>query len=237
MRALLVDDERLARKRLRDLLAEHPEIEIAGEAASVAEAEEFLSHQGADIVFLDVQMPRQDGFQLLPKLPSPPPRIIFVTAHDRYAVRAFEVNALDYLLKPVDPKRLQASIGRLGTPPDQTWPGFKAEDRILLNDGQRIRFTTVSRLAAIEADRNYTRVHLVEDRPVFVLRGIGDWADALPQPPFLRADRSLIVNVERIREVRTRSRDEAAVVLEGVEQEFAVGRAASVRVKAALRQS
>ena len=235
MRALLVDDERLARKRLRELLSAHPEIEIVGEAASVTEAEDFLSGQIPDLIFLDVQMPREDGFQLLPKLPAPPPRIVFVTAHDAYAVRAFEVNALDYLLKPVDPRRLQAAIARLGQPVNRGWPGFHVDDRIMLDDGQSIRFTAISRLAAIEAEGNYTRVHVAEDRPAFVPRGIGDWADALPHPPFLRADRSLIVNLALICEVRTRSRDVAAVLLEGVDQEFPVGRAASVRVKAALR--
>ncbi len=234
MKALLVDDEPLARKRLRTLLHAHRDLDVAGEASNVEEAAALVREIRPDVIFLDIQMPRKNGFELLPLLAPPLPRIIFVTAFHQYAVRAFEVNAVDYLLKPVDPDRLRIALERVPSKPAPL-PGFTAGDSVLLTDAQRVQLTPLARIAAIEAEGNYSRVHLVDDAPMMVLRGIGSWVAAVPQPPFLRADRSLLIQLPHFERLTKHSRDASVLSLRGVRREFELGRAASARLRAALR--
>ena len=125
MKALLIDDERLARNELRRLLAKHPDIAIVGEAANADEARARIAELGPDLLFLDIQMPGDDGFALLESLEPPLPQVIFTTAYDEFAVKAFEFNALDYLMKPVDPARLAAALEKLRRPQERP-PGAAA---------------------------------------------------------------------------------------------------------------
>jgi len=175
LRTLLVDDERLARKRLRALLAAHAEIEIVGEAATVAEAAAVAGRAKPALLFLDVQMPPDSGFDLL-RLLRPAPAIVFVTAHDAFAVRAFEVSAVDYLLKPISPGRLAGAIRRVveGRPPVEPAAArtLGVDDALILRDGERVRRVRLDEIAAVEAEGHYTRVHLTAEPPMFVLRGI-----------------------------------------------------------------
>ncbi|MEO5961597.1 MAG: response regulator, partial [Opitutaceae bacterium] len=170
MKALLIDDERLARSELRRLLAEFPEIEIAGESANAKQAREQLAGLKPDLLFLDVQMPGETGMELLESLEPPAPHVIFTTAYDEFAVKAFELNALDYLLKPVDPARLAAAIGKLhekiaGLPTDsaagKTAPRGRlaAEDKVFVREGERCWFVEVKSIRLLESEGNYTRVH------------------------------------------------------------------------------
>jgi len=239
LRTLLVDDERLARKGLRSLLAAHSEITIVAEAATIAEAADQIARQPIDLIFLDVQMPPGVGFDLLPSLPSTPrPAIIFVTAHERYAVRAFEVEAFDYLLKPVAPDRLAAAIqrvlGRSSAPPFPLAPSQPAGAMLLLRDRRHVRRIALTDIAAVEADGHYSRVYLANEPPMHIQRGIATWADQLPAPQFLRVDRSLIVNLARVHSLEVRSRDVAELTLVAGGNPLALGRAASARLRAAL---
>jgi two-component system, LytTR family, response regulator len=238
LRTLLVDDERLARKALCSLLTAHPEITIVAEAATIAEAAAHVASQPIDLIFLDIQMPPDSGFDLFARLPpTPVPAIIFVTAHDRYAVRAFEVSSIDYLLKPVLPERLATAIqrvlGRSSAPPFPPAP-LHPGDVFILRDRQYVRRVAPDEIAAVEADGHYSRVYLATEPPMHVQRGITTWAAQLPAPQFLRIDRSVIVNLSRVRSLDVRSRDVAELKLNAGGNPLMLGRAASARLRASI---
>jgi two-component system LytT family response regulator len=160
MNALIVDDERLARNELRRLLEPFSTITVVGEAANADEAEEQVSKLKPDLLFLDINMPGRDGMELLEAL-EPAPHVIFVTAYDEHAVKAFELNALDYLLKPIDPDRLAAAINKLAAIPkegDQTRERLGPEDRIFLKDGEKCWFVALKDVRLLESEGNYVRV-------------------------------------------------------------------------------
>ncbi|HRI82908.1 MAG TPA: response regulator, partial [Opitutaceae bacterium] len=152
MNALLIDDERLARSELRRLLAAHPDVTIVGEAANAKQAREQIAALKPDLIFLDVQMPGETGMELLESLEPPAPRVIFTTAYDEFAVKAFELNALDYLLKPVDPARLAAAIERLQVAAGAPVPAAEkaarlaAEDKVFVREGDRCWFVEVKQI-------------------------------------------------------------------------------------------
>ncbi len=238
LRTLLVDDERLAREGLRALLGDHPEVAVVGEAANINQAAELARRELPDLVFLDVQLRPRLGFDLLPLLPSPAPAVVFITAHDAFAVRAFEVSAVDYLLKPVSPERLAAALARvrLGrhSAPPFSGPPLASDETLILHSGDRIRRVALPEIAAVTADGHYTRVYLASESPMFVQRGIASWAAQLPAPGFLRVDRSLIVNLSRVRALDVRSRDVARLTLAAVGAPLDLGRAATARLRSAL---
>lgn len=240
IRALLVDDERLARKRLRDLLAAHPEVRILGEASSAAEAVSLCQREKPDVVFLDIHMPRLTGFDLLPEL-QPLPAIVFVTAHDRYAVRAFEMNAVDYLLKPVRPDRLALTLQRLSpqapAPPPARTQCLALDDTVILRGDGLMRMALVRHLIAIQAEANYTRVHLQGLPSMVLLRSLGEWARLLPHGPFLRIDRSLMVQLACVSALEIQSRDAAVLTLQGLPLPLTLGRAASARLRRHLKSA
>lgn len=238
LRTLLVDDERLARKYLRTLLAAHThEVTIVGEAGSVPHAAALARELQPDLIFLDVQMPPGNGFDLLPLL-DPAPAVVFVTAHDEFAVRAFATSAVDYLLKPVAPARLAEALHRVrhGRHPapissDQLGPG----DSLVLRGGGRLRRVSLADIVALEAEGAYTRVHLAAEPSMFILRNLSVWEEMLPPSRFLRLDRSLLINLDRVSALDARSRDEAHLTLASAPSvQFTLGRAALVRLRAAL---
>lgn len=240
LRTLLVDDEPPARDLLRRLLAPHAhQVEIVGEARSVADAAAKCAALQPDLIFLDVQMPREDGFALLPRLAAPPPAVIFVTAYDAFAVRAFEVNALDYLLKPVSAERLARSLQRIRTLPAAAAPAapppaVAATDSILLRSDRNTRLTPVTAITHIEAEENYSRVHLADAPPVLVRRRMGEWEKMLPPDLFVRIERSLLVNRTAVREIDLVSRDLAHARLTGRSTPLPLARRASLRLRQAL---
>lgn len=238
LRALIVDDEAPARERMATLLAAHPEVTVVGEAADLELAAEQCGRLSPDIVFLDVQLRGATGFDLLPRLIGTP-AVIFVTAHDQYAVRAFEVNALDYLLKPVHPDRLSAAIRRLGEPTTAatvtpTPRPLRDTDLVALHDARGLRLVLLRRITHIESDENYTRVHVAGEPPAFVRRSMIDWHRSLPSVEFLRVGRSLILRVASVREVQADSRDVARVHLAGQPEPLIVARRAAIRIRKAL---
>lgn len=202
MKALLVDDERLARNELRRLLAAHPDIEIVGEAVDVEDALQKVAALKPGLLFLDVQMPGADGFNLLERLEPPLPAVIFTTAYDEFAVKAFEFNALDYLLKPVDPNRLVAALERLrAREPAADGSGVPApsarlslEDKVFVREGDRCWFVPVKNIRLLESEGNYTRLHFDEHKPQ-LFRSLTAMEDRLDPRHFFRANRKQVINL------------------------------------------
>lgn len=237
LRALLIDDEPPARDLLRRLLDTHADrVEIVGEARSVADAAVLCARLRPELLFLDIHLPGEDGFALLPRLAAPLPKIIFVTAHDAFAVRAFEVNALDYLLKPVAPARLAAALARLTSPPPPAPAALAATDTVLLRSDQNLLAAPVTSITHIEAEENYTRVHLADAPPMLIRRPLAEWEKLIPPALFLRLDRSLLINLSAVRALDTRSRDEALLHLTGRDpaRPLVLARLASLRLRQAL---
>ena len=194
MTALIVDDERLARLELRRVLAAHPEVEIVGEARHAEEALDLIPKLAPDLIFLDIQMPGMTGFDLLERLEDVP-QVIFTTAYDAYAIRAFEVSALDYLLKPIDPKRLAAALSKVRPP---TQPGRL--EQVFLRDGDRCWVVRLPDIFLLESEGNYTRVWFGNERPL-IRRSLNALEDQLDNAMFFRAGRKEIINLKWIDKV------------------------------------
>lgn len=191
MTALIIDDERLARAELRRLLAAHPEIEIGGEARNGEEALAEIARLSPDLLFLDIQMPGMTGFELLERLDDVP-QVIFTTAYDQYAIRAFEVNALDYLLKPIAPARLAAALARLRPHARTT-----RLDQVFVRDGDRCWIVRVPDIFLLESEGNYTRVYFGNERPL-IRRSLNALEEQLDPAVFFRAGRREILNLKWI---------------------------------------
>jgi two-component system, LytTR family, response regulator len=237
LRALIVDDAVPAREHLTQLLECHCNVKIVGEANSVATAAALSRDLRPNLIFLDVKLPGKDGFSLLSKL-DPLPAIIFVTGYDEYAVRAFEVNAVDYLLKPVNPHRLADALQRIiYTPPQTPRKPFLPDDRIFLRNGKKVRVVYVSQISGIEAEENYTDVLISDGSTVFMRRTISEWEELLPKPPFVTPHRSLIVNLQAVGDLVLESRAEMFFKLEGHPHPFRLGQRPAARLCKALRLS
>ncbi|RXK53739.1 response regulator transcription factor [Oleiharenicola lentus] len=202
MKALLIDDERLARNELRRLLAAHPDIEIVGEAVDVDDAAQKVAELKPGLLFLDVQMPGADGFSLLERLEPPLPAVIFTTAYDEFAVKAFEFNALDYLLKPVDPNRLIAALERLrareaapaGSASPLSVSRLTLEDKVFVREGDRCWFVPVKSIRLLESEGNYTRLHFDDNKPQ-LFRSLTAMEERLDPRNFFRANRKQVINL------------------------------------------
>jgi two-component system LytT family response regulator len=202
MKALLIDDERLARNELRRLLAAHKDIEIVGEAVDVDDALEKIPALKPDLLFLDVQMPGADGFTLLERLEAALPHVIFTTAYDEFAVKAFEFNALDYLLKPVDPNRLGAALEKLrlrGTAAGDAAESaprtrLSLEDKVFVREGDQCWFVPVKNIRLLESEGNYTRVHFDDSKPQ-LFRSLTAMEERLDPKHFFRANRKQVINL------------------------------------------
>src|SRR5262245_31326387 len=223
MKALIVDDERLARNELRRLLGRHPEIEIVGEAASAVQARQALEDFEPDLLFLDVQMPGETGFELLASLDCVP-LVVFTTAYDEYALRAFEVNALDYLVKPIEPRRLAGTVSRLlaraaeaaGEPAEAegsrssaplAGPGARGRllserHRVFVSEGERCWLVELGEIRLFEAAGNATRVVFGREKPL-INRSLNQLEERLDARVFFRANRRQIVNVRAVRGIRS----------------------------------
>jgi two-component system, LytTR family, response regulator len=199
MKALVVDDEALARRELRRLLAEFPWLEVVGEAANIDEAVARIEALSPELIFLDIKMPGGSGFDLLARLERVP-RVIFTTAHDQHAVRAFEVNALDYLLKPVEPERLAAALlkARNSGPPGSP-PGAVLE-QLFVQDGPRCWFVPLREVRLLSAENNYVRLWWGKLQPL-IARPLSTIERRLDPKKFFRANRSQIINLEFIEKV------------------------------------
>jgi len=194
MKALIVDDERLARTELRRLLAQHPEIEIAGEARNGEEALELAAQLSPDLLFLDIQMPQMSGFDVLDRLDDIP-QVIFTTAYDAYAIKAFEVNALDYLMKPIAPARLAAALAKV-----RPRSGPTRLERVFVREGDRCWIVALPDIFLLESEGNYTRVCFNGQRPL-IRRSLNALEAQLDPAVFFRANRQQILNLKWIDKV------------------------------------
>ena len=201
MRTIIVDDERLAREELKSLLSKYGEIEIVGEYKNALEARVAIETQKPDLVFMDIQMPGESGLELLRSIANPP-RTIFVTAFDEYATKAFEVNAYDYLMKPIDPDRLDEVYSRLTeenkTPSSvENSSTLKAVDPILVRDGYKVWFIKIDQVRYFESEGNYVKVHFDKFKPL-ILRSLNSLEERLDDKLFFRVNRKFIVNLNHV---------------------------------------
>lgn len=200
MKALIVDDERLARKELMKLLEEHPSIEVVGEAQNADEAFEMIETLNPDLLFLDIQMPGKTGFQLLEMLDSVP-LVVFTTAYDEYALKAFDVSALDYLLKPIQPERLAEAIHKIAqkekSRKEAAISGEKKlglSDQVFVKDGDRCWFVSLTNVRMFESDGNYIKVYFDNNKPM-IHKSLNALDEKLDERAFFRASRKHIVNL------------------------------------------
>jgi two-component system LytT family response regulator len=230
-KALIIDDERLARARLRSMLAEFPNVAVAGEADSVAVAAALIKTLNPDVLFLDIQMPQASGFDLLEQIEINA-KIIFVTAFDEYALRAFEVNALDYLLKPVNPERLRQAIERLSAPLDRAQKTFETDDFLFVNTtGRQSKFIKVSSIKCIAAADVYSEIFTEDGAKFLLLKSLGEWEQRLPAKTFVRIHRSTIINLEFIERIERRLNQSRQIYLRGIAEPFAVSRRYAAKLK------
>lgn len=197
MKALIIDDERLARKELMRLLEEHPSIEVVGEAMNADEAEKLIDELNPDLLFLDIQMPGRTGFELLQALESAP-IVIFTTAYDEFAIKAFEVNALDYLVKPIQPERLSEAI-RKALDKERARDGRREgklglNDQVFVKDGEKCWFVSLSNVRLFESDGNYIKVFFDTNRPM-IHKSLNALDERLDERAFFRASRKHIINL------------------------------------------
>jgi two-component system, LytTR family, response regulator len=206
IRAIIIDDERLARNELRKLLIDFPEIEVVAEGANANEGLEKIESINPDLVFLDIQMPGKTGFDMLAELDKAP-HVIFTTAYDEYALKAFEVNALDYLLKPVEPRRLADAIQKLHIQEEkeQATNGevnvnremLREDDQVFVKDGERCWFVKLSEIRLFESVGNYAKVFFGPNKPL-ILKSLNALEERLDEKTFFRANRKHIVNLRLI---------------------------------------
>ena len=203
MRALVIDDERLARKELIKLLEDFPEVEILGEAANADEAFELINSLNPDLLFLDIQMPGKTGFELLEMLDSVP-KVIFTTAYDEYALKAFEVNALDYLLKPIQLDRLNDTITKLEPPrqevAEEKEPKLGLMDQVFVKDGDKCWFVSLKDIRYFESDGNYIKVFFENFKPM-IHKSLNALDEKLNDRDFFRASRKHIINLSWVESI------------------------------------
>ncbi len=197
LRTMIVDDEPLARRELRRLLGEHPEVEVVAEAGNVDDALPQIERLAPQLLLLDIQMPGATGFDLLERLEHTP-QVIFTTAHDEHAVRAFQVNALDYLLKPIEPERLAAALARVRTARERDEPAHPTApvlERLFVRDGPRCWFVPLREVSLLTAEGNYVRLQWNKARPLLG-RTLATLEARLDPKRFFRANRRQIVNLD-----------------------------------------
>ncbi len=233
MKSIIVDDERLARREMRSLLGEIPNVEIIGEAGSGEEAIEMISVLKPNLVLLDINMPGMNGFEVLEHLPKDcKSRVIFTTAHDEYAIQAFKVNAIDYLLKPIEPERLNEAIARafeilephsnltsssmdIGQEQEVISNApLKAGDPVLVREGEKCWFVNVSDIWLLESEGNYTKLYF-GDKHAVILRSLAALEERLDSGVFFRANRRQIFNLQYVQSVEPWFSNSYRIMLKG----------------------
>ena len=224
MRALVVDDERLARKELINLLSNHDNIEVVGEAMNVEDAKEKIDQLQPDVIFLDIQMPEKTGFDLLEELDHVP-LVVFITAYDEFAIQAFQVNALDYLLKPIEPTRLAETLVKL----ERKMEDMKKEqsqeaggpskkltlnDQVFVKDGDRCWFVKLSNVRLFESDGNYIKVYFDNNKPM-IHKSLNALDERLDEKSFFRASRKHIINLSWVESIEPWFNGGLVVTLKG----------------------
>lgn len=214
MNVLIIDDERLARNELRRLLGRHAYIRVAGEAATIEDGLSLIEQVRPQLIFLDIQMPEGSGFDLLALLDDPP-AVIFTTAFSQHALRAFDVNALDYLLKPIEPARLAQALLKcsqtLAAAPART---AEADGKVFIRDGERCWLVGLEQIVLFESEGNYTRVYFEQCRPL-LSRSLNQLEARLDPARFLRTSRSQLVNLRFVTGMQHGAAGELTLLLQG----------------------
>lgn len=224
MRALVVDDERLARKELINLLSNHDNIEVVGEAMNVEDAKEKIDQLQPDVIFLDIQMPEKTGFDLLEELDHVP-LVVFITAYDEFAIQAFQVNALDYLLKPIEPARLAETLVKLERKVEELKKEQSQEiggpskkltlnDQVFVKDGDRCWFVKLSNVRLFESDGNYIKVYFDNNKPM-IHKSLNALDERLDEKSFFRASRKHIINLSWVESIEPWFNGGLVVTLKG----------------------
>lgn len=224
--AIIIDDERLARLALRNKLQDFKEIEIVGEANNVDSAIKSIEDINPELIFLDIQLFNETGFDVLNKTQYNG-KIIFVTAHDEYAIRAFEVNALDYILKPISHERLQKAIEKLKSNEINKVPKteiFNYEDRILIMSGESMKFIKIDTVTHIIASGDYSSIHTKDRNEYLSSKKMNEWEERLPKKSFVRIHRSTIVNIDFIEKIEKWFNYSFQIYLKNIEIPFKVSR-------------
>jgi two-component system LytT family response regulator len=237
IKAIIIDDERLARTELKKLLQDFSDIEVIDEATNVDEGVEKIETQNPDLIFLDIQMPGKTGFDLLGELDKAP-HVIFTTAYDEYALKAFEVNALDYLLKPIEPKRLSDAIQKLQFEMSKERAGVNGminrgplteNDQVFVKDGERCWFVKLSEIRLFESVGNYAKVFFSNNKPL-ILKSLNALEERLDERVFFRANRKHIINLRWIEKIEPYFNGGLLVELKGGEK-IEVSRRQTVKFK------
>jgi two-component system LytT family response regulator len=242
MRAIIIDDERLARTELRKLLQDFPEVEVVDEASNAEEGVQKIDSHNPDLIFLDIQMPGKTGFEMLQELDHAP-TVVFTTAYDDYALKAFEVNALDYLLKPIEPKRLADAIEKVrkvvGEGTQRSAVPFVngttnnsllgEHDQVFVKDGERCWFVRLSEVRLFESVGNYAKVFFGVNKPL-ILKSLNALEERLDPKTFFRANRKHIINLQMIEKVESYFNGGLLLELKGGEK-IEVSRRQTVKFK------
>lgn len=245
MRTIIVDDERLARNELKRLLENFPKIEILAEASNADEALELIDEHQPDLIFLDIQMPGKNGFELLAEIQGKAPEVIFTTAYDEYAIKAFDYNAFDYLLKPIDQDRLGEAVKRLEEElsnnhqqknqtqePGRTDKILRQEDQVFVKDGEKCWFVKLEKVRLFESMGNYVRLHFDDQKPL-VLKSLNSLEDRLDQETYFRANRKHIINLQWIEKIEPWFSGGLLVTLKGGDK-IEISRRQAIRFKELL---
>ena len=226
-KAIIIDDERLARATLSDMLAEYPLIEIIGESESVAESIRLIINLNPDILFLDIQLSDGTGFDLLNKI-NYSGKVIFVTAYDEFAIRAFEVNAIHYLLKPISHKHLSEAIERLEEKGVEKVHlpiiNYKYGDRLLVTCGSYLNFIKINSIVTIMAAGDYSLIRTGDGKEFIDSKTMSQWEYRLPENNFVRINRSTIVNFNAIEKTEQRSVNLVLITVKGIQEPFRISR-------------
>ncbi len=237
-RAIIIDDERLARNELKKLLLDFPDVEIVAEASNAKEGIEKIEEFNPDLIFLDIQMPGKTGFEMLSELDRAP-HVIFTTAYDDYALKAFEVNALDYLLKPIEPKRLQDALHKVEVAEEKENAATVAsvvnrtvlteDDQVFVKDGERCWFVKLNEIRLFESVGNYAKVYFSTNKPL-ILKSLNSLEERLEEKTFFRANRKHIINMRWIEKIEPYFNGGLLVELRGGEK-IEVSRRQTVKFK------
>jgi two-component system LytT family response regulator len=235
LRTIIVDDKWLFREDLKNLLSEYPQLEVLGEASNLNEAVQLNKTVRPDVIFLDIQLQQENGFDLLQQT-EVKSKVIFISAHNQYAIRAFEVNALDYLLKPIKKERLSKAIDRLLPGESESLvPVHQNElmhdDIIYLIINGSLKFVKIALLKCIVAERNYSFIYYGKNKKELISKTLLEWERILPEKYFVRIHRSTIVNFEYVEKVKKRKNYTHEVYISGIEEPFIISRRYATKLK------
>ena len=225
MKTIIIDDERLARNELKRLLEEFPKIHVVAEAANAEEAIELIDEHQPDLLFLDIQMPGKNGFELLEIIEDRVPEVIFTTAFDEYALKAFEYNALDYLMKPIDSSRLAEAITKVEAEikrsekrsADPNVQYLTENDQVFVKDGEKCWFVKLGKVRLFESMGNYVRLHFEDQKPM-ILKSLNSLEERLDPKSFFRANRKHIINLQWVEKIEPWFSGGLLVTLKGGEK-------------------